>query len=154
MVTALHSYAMPFIRYRLGDIVTRGEESCACGLPFATIRAIQGRMLDFICLPGGRWVHPYEILAGIASDRIEWIRQHQLVQERVDRLVLTFVPVGDVRPARIAEFKRFATDVVGPGVEICVQPVSEIRPGEGGKFRICRSLVHSDYTGIDWQREG
>jgi phenylacetate-coenzyme A ligase PaaK-like adenylate-forming protein len=44
VATALHSYAMPFIRYRLGDIVTRGEQSCACGLPFATIGTIQGRM--------------------------------------------------------------------------------------------------------------
>ena len=135
VVTALHSYAMPFIRYRLGDIVTRGEESCACGLPFAKIRTIQGRMLDFFRLPGGRLVHPYEIIDGIENDRIEWIRQHQLVQERIDQIVLSFVPVGDVRPARIAEFERFATGVVGPGVEICVQPVSEIAPGEGDKFR-------------------
>ena len=152
VVTALHSYAMPFIRYRLGDIVTRGEQSCPCGLRFGTIRTIQGRMLDFFHLPGGRWVHPYEILEGIANDRIEWISQHQLVQERVDRIVLSFVPVGDVPAARIAEFERFATGVVGPGVEICVQPVSEIRPGEGDKFRISRSLVHSDYADIDWQR--
>jgi hypothetical protein len=121
-------------------------------LPFAKIRTIQGRMLDFFHLPDGRWVHPYEILEGIANDRIEWISQHQLVQERVDRIVLSFVPVGAVRPARIAEFERFATGVVGPGVEICVQPVSEIQPGEGDKFRISRSLVHSDYEGIDWQR--
>ena len=56
-----------------------------------------------------------------------------------------------MRPARIAEFERFATGVVGPGVEICVQPVSEIAPGEGDKFQIFRSLVHSDYAGIDWQ---
>jgi phenylacetate-CoA ligase len=152
VVTALHSYAMPFIRYRLGDIVTRGKESCACGLPFATIRTIQGRMLDLFCLPSGRYVHPYEILAGIANDRIEWISQHQLVQERIDRIVLLFVPVGDVRPARIAEFERFATGVVGPGVEICVQPVSEIRPGEGDKFRICRSLVHSCRSRLETSR--
>ena len=152
VVTALHSYAMPFIRYRLGDIVTRGEKSCTCGLPFATIRTIQGRMLDFFRLPGGRWVHPYEILEGIANDRIEWISQYQLIQERVDRIVLLFVPVGDVPAARIAEFQRFATGLVGPGVEICVQPVAEIRPGEGGKFRVSRSLVRSEYDGIDWPR--
>jgi phenylacetate-CoA ligase len=151
VVTALHSYAMPFIRYRLGDIVTRDEETCACGLPFAKIRTIQGRMLDFFHLPDGRWVHPYEIIEGI-DDRIEWISQYQLVQERVDRIVLLFVPVGDVPAARIAEFERFAAGVVGPRVEICAQPVPEIPPGEGGKFRFSRSLVHSDYEGIDWQR--
>lgn len=152
VVTTLHSYAMPFLRYRLGDIVTRGEQSCPCGLPFATIRTIQGRMLDFFRLPAGRWIHPYQILEGIHNDRIEWISQHQLVQERPDRIVLSFVPVGKVPATRIAEFERFATRVVGPGVEICVEPVAEIRVAETGKFRISRSLVHSDYAGIDWHR--
>ncbi len=51
--TSLHSFAMPFIRYRLGDIVTKGPEACRCGQPFSTIRAIQGRMMDYFPLPGG-----------------------------------------------------------------------------------------------------
>ncbi|MDP6106970.1 MAG: hypothetical protein QGI33_00850 [Candidatus Brocadiia bacterium] len=31
--TNLHSFAMPFIRYRQGDVVTRGAGRCTCGLP-------------------------------------------------------------------------------------------------------------------------
>lgn len=42
VVTNLHAHAMPFIRYRLGDLATRGERRCICGQPFATIRNIQG----------------------------------------------------------------------------------------------------------------
>ncbi|MGZ8397449.1 MAG: phenylacetate--CoA ligase family protein [Gemmatimonadales bacterium] len=41
VVTNLHAYAMPFIRYRLADVVTRGNERCGCGQPFSTVRAIQ-----------------------------------------------------------------------------------------------------------------
>ena len=59
--TNLHSFAMPFIRYSLGDIVTKGLETCRCGQPFSTISAIQGRMIDYFPLPGGRMIHPYEI---------------------------------------------------------------------------------------------
>ena len=42
VATNLHAYSMPFIRYSLGDIVTRGSNGCSCGQPFQTIRAIQG----------------------------------------------------------------------------------------------------------------
>ncbi len=69
VLTALHSFAMPFIRFRLGDIVTKGDSHCACGQPFATIRSVQGRMFDYFPLPDGRLVHPYEIIA-ILSEQL------------------------------------------------------------------------------------
>jgi phenylacetate-CoA ligase len=52
VVTNLHAYAMPFIRYRIGDLATRGGP-CGCGAPFSTIREIQGRTIDYLPLPGG-----------------------------------------------------------------------------------------------------
>jgi phenylacetate-CoA ligase len=33
VLTALHSFAMPFIRYVLGDVVVAGETPCPCGAP-------------------------------------------------------------------------------------------------------------------------
>ena len=44
VVTNLHSYAMPFIRYRLEDLAIRGAP-CDCGAPFSAIREIQRRPL-------------------------------------------------------------------------------------------------------------
>ncbi len=37
VVTSLHAYAIPLIRYRLGDLATRGDRSCACRQPFSRI---------------------------------------------------------------------------------------------------------------------
>jgi phenylacetate-CoA ligase len=56
--TDLHSYAMPMIRYRLGDIATKGRSPCPCGQPFSTIRSIRGRTIDCFTLPDGRVMHP------------------------------------------------------------------------------------------------
>jgi len=39
VVTNLHAYAMPFIRYRIGDAATRAEP-CGCGAAFAAVRMI------------------------------------------------------------------------------------------------------------------
>ena len=36
VVTGLHGYAVPYIRYSLGDTATRGDEQCRCGAPFST----------------------------------------------------------------------------------------------------------------------
>ncbi|MGH7799095.1 MAG: phenylacetate--CoA ligase family protein [Thermodesulfobacteriota bacterium] len=151
--TNLHSFAMPFIRYRLGDIVTKGLETCQCGQPFSTIRAIQGRMIDYFPLPGGRVLHPYEILAILRLDAASWIRQYQLIQEREDRIILKVVPSTTPQPQKIASVEESVTALLGRGVEFQVVLVPEIQLEPSGKFRVLRSLVNSAYEGIDWERQ-
>ena len=46
VATALHSYTMPFVRYRTGDLAIRGPGACGCGQPFSTLRALRGRGVD------------------------------------------------------------------------------------------------------------
>jgi hypothetical protein len=53
VATSLHSYTMPFVRYRTGDLAIHGAESCGCGQPFSTLREIQGRGVDYLRLPEG-----------------------------------------------------------------------------------------------------
>ncbi len=148
--TNLHSFAMPFIRYRLGDIVTKGFETCRCGQPFSTIRAIQGRMLDYFQLPGGRMIHPYEI--SLLFYDAPWIRQYQLTQESEDRVVLRIVPHRTPTIQEIAQLEESVISVLGQGVEFRILLVPEIRIEPSGKFRVSRSLVRSAYDGMDWDQ--
>lgn len=150
--TNLHSFAMPFIRYRLGDIVTKGLDACPCGQPFSTIKAVQGRMLDYFRLPGGRMIHPYEIIRIIVSDKAPWIRQYQLIQEREDRIISLVVPSKKPTTQEISLLEESVTKVLGPGVEFRIVIVPEIKFEPNGKFRVSRSMVKSDYDGIDWER--
>ena len=150
VITALHSFAMPFIRYRLGDIVTKGSEMCACGKPYATIRKIQGRMLDYFPLPGGRVIHPYDILVKIVREAPSCIRQYQLTQEREDRIVLQVVPMGNAPADDLARLTQSIKALLGEGVAFHVVVVPEIHLEPSGKFRVSRSLVTSIYDGIDW----
>jgi phenylacetate-CoA ligase len=57
VATNMHAYAMPFIRYRLGDIATRGEHHPNCSQPFSSIRSIQAGITDHVPLTDGRVVH-------------------------------------------------------------------------------------------------
>ena len=149
--TNLHSYAMLFIRYRLGDIVTKGLETCRCGQPFSTIRAVQGRMLDYFPLPGGRVMHPYEITSTLVCKTGLWIRQYQLTQEREDRIILQVVPSTTPTPQELIQLKESAIAVLGQDVEFQVILVPEIELEPNGKFRVSRSLLKSAYNGIEWQ---
>jgi len=138
--TNLHSFAMPFIRYRLGDIVTRGSETCKCGRPFSTIRAVEGRMVDYFPLPDGRVFHPWKILP-ILYDKARWIRQYQIVQERKDRIVLRAVPSVTPSQQQLALLQEAVAVLLGNGVEVRVVLVPEIQMEPSGKFRVFRSLV-------------
>jgi phenylacetate-CoA ligase len=152
VATRLHGFAMPFIRYRLGDLVTQGETACACGAPFSTIFTVQGRMLDYFPLANGRLVHPYELVMIILNHGTRWIAQYQLTQERRDRVVLRVVPRASPSPEDIASFGRAAREHLGPGVEFHVMLVSDVPLEGNGKFRVSRSLVESAYDDIDWEQ--
>jgi phenylacetate-CoA ligase len=144
VLTNLHAYAMPFIRYRIGDLATRSS-GCHCGSPFASIGEVQGRMIDYFPLPDGRLLHPYEIVTRLVWGPGEWLRQYQLVQERRDRVVLYAVTDGPPSAERLEEIGRAVRPSLGPGVEFEVRVVERIPFEATGKLRPSRSLVHSEY---------
>jgi phenylacetate-CoA ligase len=143
--TDLHSFAMPLIRYRLGDVVTKGSQTCSCGQPFSTIRSIQGRMIDYFVLPGNKVVHPYEL--GVI--KAPWIREFQVTQERLDSIVMRVIPLRKPSARELTELIEPIVKLVGPDVQFRVNLVSEIPMDANGKFRVYRSLVQSAYDGLD-----
>lgn len=151
VLTALHSFAMPFLRYRLGDIVTRGAAACACGAPFSTIASIQGRMIDYFHLPAGRLLHPYEIVS-ILRTTCDWILEYRLIQPRQDAIVLQILPSRPAAEGRLAELRQRIGAVAGPGTAVTVEVVDAIPLEPSGKFRVSRSFVSSEYDGIVWDR--
>lgn len=90
VITTLHSYAMPFLRYKLGDVVVRGEP-CPCGLPFATVAKFQGRAADVAYLSDGSTMGTIPI-ANAFLLRVEWIRQFQVIQTEPGKLSAYIIP--------------------------------------------------------------
>ena len=132
VVTNLHAYAMPLIRYRLADVVTRGSDYCACGQPFSTIRAIQGRTADYFSLPDGRRVHPYRILESLVPGGDDWISQYQLLQDRPDRIVMQVVPSRPAPPELQERIARTISPLLGTGIDFQLRVVEAlpVQPGQ------------------------
>ncbi|MCW5947723.1 MAG: phenylacetate--CoA ligase family protein [Fimbriimonadales bacterium] len=53
LLTSLHNFAMPMIRYRVGDIAVYGS-SCPCNRSLSFVERFEGREVNRILLPGGR----------------------------------------------------------------------------------------------------
>lgn len=51
LITTLFSRTQPLIRYELNDSVRTSSEPSRCGLPFAVLESIQGRVEDSLMLP-------------------------------------------------------------------------------------------------------
>jgi phenylacetate-CoA ligase len=148
--TNLHAFAMPLIRYRLGDIVTMGTETCRCGSPYSTIRAVQGRMIDYFLLPGNRLLHPYAVGTILTGMTPSWIGQFQITQELQNRLTIQIVPLGTPRRPQIEALRASLAELLGSDVECRIDLVPDIRFDASGKFRVHRSLVYSAYDGLEW----
>ena len=56
VITDLHNYGMPFIRYKNGDIAVQGDKPCSCGRGLPLIRDIDGRKMDEITATDGKLV--------------------------------------------------------------------------------------------------
>jgi phenylacetate-CoA ligase len=151
VVTALHQYALPLIRYRLGDVVTMGAPACACGDPHSTIRRVEGRRDDHFRLPGGRFVYPWRLTKWILGSH-EWIADYRIIQERVDRVRLLIVPRGDPPEGEIDGIHRYCTGMLGLDVSFDVELVDRL-PDDGRlKPRFSVSHVVTDYAEFDWER--
>lgn len=125
--TALHSWAMPFLRYRQGDLVTRGTRP-------GTLARIQGRVMDRFELVNGRSLHPYALEIPIL-EHLPDLQQFQIVQERPEYLRIRVVLPGGGGAERIGALERRLAAEVGAGMVVAIQRVESIPAGANGKFR-------------------
>ena len=67
--TSLFNYAMPLIRYSMGDFGIPSSESCSCGINLPIIKSIEGRKDSIIILPDGRRLSPR-----VLASTVRWFK--------------------------------------------------------------------------------
>jgi phenylacetate-CoA ligase len=140
--TSLFNYAMPFIRYAVGDMgkVTR-ETLCSCGISFPLMEVIEGRKDSLIFLRDGRVLSP--LVFGWIMEFFKYyacIDQYRVIQKRTD--LFKFIikkrssSVDDkVMEAELIEhFRQFLTLDLSK-VSFDVTFVDEIPLDRSGKLR-------------------
>jgi phenylacetate-CoA ligase len=142
VVTGLHSFAMPFIRYRIGDLAVKGPSRCPCGSPFSTLLAIHGRTIDIFPLTGGKKLHPWTIHNAVRP-WLGMVRQASLVQTAPDRLEYLVVATREMGQAEERLFSTAAQAALPVGIIFTLRRVESIPPGPGGKARPFVTMAQS-----------
>ena len=141
VLTTLHSHAMPFLRFRLGDLATPAGSSLApCPIRFGALERIEGRVTDYIRLPGGINVGPFRVMD--ALDELEGLRRWQLVQRTPSRIEVLFEPLPGIAENGVASAIAKACAALFPPVaSIEIRAVRFVDDAAGGtKLRFIRAL--------------
>jgi phenylacetate-CoA ligase len=141
--TNLHAFAMPFIRYALEDIVTKGADSCECGKPFSTIYAVKGRVVDYFRIPGKGVIHPYRIVERALD--VPWIRQYHIQQEKGGEVRIYIVSNRRPPDIELKTIETRAAEAMANRVRckaFLVEDIEDISSEKDAKLRNYRSLAH------------
>lgn len=128
IVTDLHNFATPLIRYELGDYAEVGTCTCGRGLP--TLTRIVGRRRGMLRYADGRTTWPVFTIACREAARY---RECQLVQDSISSLRLRVVPDGALAPGAEAALIAALQRVLGP-FDVTVEVVAQLDRSPIGKL--------------------
>jgi len=147
VLTSLHNYAMPLIRYRIGDIGAISSKKCQCGRGLPLLETIEGRDDSFLVLPSGNILSPRHVVPLI--EKFSQISEFRLVQEEKDRVVLYVVDNPSITLSVIADVKKELYKLIEKEVDLRVERVQQLNKTERGKMQAIASKVKLDlYTNL------
>ena len=83
--TSLFNFAMPLIRYSIGDVGVPSGDLCSCGVVLPLMEVVEGRKDSFLTLPNNRIVSP--MVFNFAVSRFKYytdIDQFQIRQRKIN----------------------------------------------------------------------
>lgn len=130
--TGLLNTDMPLIRYRVGDrgALATGKRSCPCGRTLPMLSTVEGRNDDVLYTPDGRRIGRLDPVFKASLP----IREAQIIQEALDRIVVRYVPAPDFTPEAGHSIIERLQARMGP-VEVVLKEVEEVPRTANGKFR-------------------
>jgi phenylacetate-CoA ligase len=142
VVTPLYNYAMPLVRYELGDLAEVGSAIPSCTRRLPTLRRILGRQRNFFRFRDGTKLYPN--VSSFQLDQFVAVKQWQIVQTDFEHVEIRYVaelPGEDINAAGLAERVKA---VLRQPVNVAVRAVERIERSPSGKYEDCISLISSN----------
>ena len=138
VVTDLHNFATPLIRYELRDYAEVGA-ACTCGRSLPTLTRVLGRQRNMVALPNGQRYWP---LVGLHRFReVTQVLQYQLIQHDLSHVEMRLVVAVKLDADAQQRLIGIVQQALGHPFEIRLSYVEgELPPSAGGKFEefVCR----------------
>ena len=131
LVTQLNNYAMPFIRYRIGDIGRLSDEMCPCGNQLPILAELLGRTTATFRTETGTLIH-----GGYFTQQfygIKGVVQFQIIQETFKHCVLKLVVDTQWEAGTRDLLIQKIQEVLGEEVVVTVKFVADIPLSVSGK---------------------
>jgi phenylacetate-CoA ligase len=123
LVTSMHSYAMPIMRYDIGDRAIAGD-GCDCGIRLPVIKEILGRERSFVALPDG--TSRLARLTGEYWRSIAPVIEYRVVQYSDGEIEAFVVPQRELTAAEIQAMENMLRDKLHAALKVRITPVQRI----------------------------
>ena len=141
LITSLNNFAMPLIRYAIGDRgALSGKEICSCGRNGQILEKISGRNVDTFKAKDGTLVDG-EYFTHLLYFR-EWVSKFQIIQKSSSLIIFRIIKTErDYKPDEIDEITEKTRRVIGTDCEIRFEFVNDIPLSASGKYRYTISEI-------------
>ena len=139
LITQLNNYAMPFIRYRIGDIGRLSDEACSCGNQLPILADLLGRSTATFRTKTGTLIHGGYFTQQFYN--VIGVDQFQLIQETLKHCVLKVVINAQWTEAARRYMIQKIQGALGADVTVMVKFVEEIPLPTSGKREFTISKV-------------
>jgi phenylacetate-CoA ligase len=141
VITSLHNFAMPLIRYDIGDYAEVGEP-CPCGRGLPVLTRIVGRQRNMFLLPDGQKKWPtLELSEDEQAAGMPPVQQFQLIQRTRHELELLVVAPRLFTEAEQDLIRAWVDRSIGCRLNLKINYVEEIPRGATGKYEDFRCEV-------------
>lgn len=132
VVSTLHNFAMPLLRYDIGDYAEVGPP-CSCGRGLPTLSRILGRQRNLLVMPNGERRWPI-FDAGERPEDLPPIYQFQIIQRSLSKVEINVVRDADFSPQEADIVKRYVQQMLGHPFDVMIRRVDAIPRSRTGKF--------------------
>lgn len=151
VLTTTRSPAMPFIRYRIGDMGRYSNAPCPCGLGFPVLASFDGRADDGFILPSGKYVSSLKILNTFTmyiKKYLHLLEEFKVTQERKDLVKIKIIKGREYSNERLEELLSDIGRILDEPVALEVELVENINNGGGIKRKAIESLVNKEISPV------
>jgi phenylacetate-CoA ligase len=141
VVTTLHNFATPLIRYDIGDYAQAGAP-CPCGRGLPVLTRILGRVRNMLTLPGGERFWP--VFGVNEFRRLAPVLQLQVVQPGLDELEVRLVVARALSRGEEEAVAGLMRANLGHPFRIAFRYLDAIPRGPTGKFEEFMSLLEGN----------
>ncbi len=143
IVTGFNNFAMPFIRYKTGDLAIYSKDKCTCGRIYSRIRKIEGRLQELIVSKRGNYISMTAI--NMHSDIFDNVKQFQFYQDIPGKVTFNIVKKDTYTIKDTAKIYNELMRKLGDNMELEIAFINNIPKTPRGKHRFLIQKLEIKY---------